>query len=236
MRTSERGRRKFGDGFTLIELLVVMAIVAILAALGISVISRVQSRTKAAQCASNLRTLGQAILLYSTDHEGEFPRSWHSAGAYREPGWAASIAPYLGVDRDTMEESWPEVFNRYYRSPADYETNPFIFSYALNVYFEVQPGGDDYRGSPQQWRRLAQVPRPARTVLLAQSRPVMFGDHLMCHQWSGINAARNALNHEIHSGTSNVLFVDGHVEALPVEAIFDPSQGVDLFHPEGASD
>jgi prepilin-type processing-associated H-X9-DG protein len=53
----------------------------------------------------------------------------------------------------------------------------------------------------------------------------------MCHQWSGIPAARNAVAWDRHSKKSNFLFVDGHVEALPVEATFNPGAGINLWNP-----
>lgn len=53
----------------------------------------------------------------------------------------------------------------------------------------------------------------------------------MCHQWTGIPAARNAVAGERHSKKSNCLFVDGHVRALSVEATFNPGAGINLWNP-----
>ena len=218
-------------GFTLVELLVVVVLVASLAAISLSTVQSSLRKAKAVQCMSKLKSLGVATILYAQENQNQLPRSFHSAGAHRQPGWAASIAPYLGVSDEQINRDWTGVFNEYFRSPADSSTDPAVYSYGLNVYFELDPEGDDYLGSPATWRRLSQIPTSTNTILMGQTRPVIYGDHLMCHQWSGLQAAKNALNHEIHDGKSNYLFVDGHVETLPVEKTFDPSRQLNRWNP-----
>lgn len=218
-------------GFTLVELLVVVVIVATLASLTFTVVRSSMAKARAVQCMAKLRTLGVAVQLYTQDNQGQLPRSFHSAGAHREPGWAVSIAPYLGISESQINDQWPEVFNEFYRSPVDKTTDPYTYSYAMNVHFEMDPDGDDYEGSPTTWHRLSNVPKPEATILLGQTRPVRFGDHLMCHQWSSVQAAKNALNHDVHNGKANYLFLDGHVKTLRVEETFDPSKKRNLWNP-----
>ena len=59
--------------FTLIELLVVMAIIAILAALLLSVISHAKARAQAVTCRNNLRQWGTATQLYAADNDDHLP-------------------------------------------------------------------------------------------------------------------------------------------------------------------
>ncbi|MBU3666602.1 MAG: prepilin-type N-terminal cleavage/methylation domain-containing protein [Chthoniobacterales bacterium] len=210
-------------GFTLVELLVVMAIIAVLAAVAIAASGSAVAKSAAAECATNLRSLGAGLQLYCADHGGSFPRSYHSAGASREPGWAASIAPYLGTPEATATEDWKTLFNSFFRCPADKNSDPRVYSYGLNVFFELDPDGDDYVGAPASWRRTVAIPNPSRTIMLAEVASAsggMTADHFMCHQWSSVNAAKNAVAHERHSGKSNFLFVDGHVETLPIADTF----------------
>ncbi len=207
-------------GLTLVELLVVLAVLAVLAALVIPAIASAQERSQAATCSSRMRQLGVAILLYTQDNQGSFPRSSHSAAANREPGWAASVAPYLGAQPSEADAAW---VTRELGCPGNPRAPASTYSYGMNVFFELRSPGDSYLGRPATWRRLAQVPSPARTILLAETASAAGGmapDHFMCHQWSGIGAARNAIAHDRHAGKSNYLFVDGHVECLPVEATF----------------
>jgi prepilin-type processing-associated H-X9-DG protein/prepilin-type N-terminal cleavage/methylation domain-containing protein len=218
-------------GFTLVELLVVLVVIAVLAGIAAAAYRSTIRKADRIQCMHKLKSLGTATILYSQDNQDQLPRSFHSAAAYRQPGWAVSIAPYLGVPASQIETSWPAVFQNHFRSPTDHSTDPFVYSYGLNVHFELNPDGDDYTGSPATWRRLTQIPSPANTILMGQTKPVRFGDHLMCHQWSGIQSAKNALNHAAHSGKANYLFVDGHVETLAVEETFNPTRHLNRWNP-----
>ena len=58
--------------FTLVELLVVIAIIAILIAILLPVLNRVKQQAQQVQCASNLRTIGHAMRMY-TDQYRFFP-------------------------------------------------------------------------------------------------------------------------------------------------------------------
>lgn len=230
--TGTRNSSPLGSrGFTLVELLVVVAVIVVLAGITVVAVQGAIRKANAIKCMAKLKSLGTATLLYTQEHQGQLPRSFHSAGAYQEPGWAVSIAPFLGIPDSRIEGDWAIVFNSHFRSPADASTDPFVYSYALNVHFELDPDGDDYTGSPATWRRLHQTPAPGGTILMGQPRPVRFGDHLMCHQWTGIRAAKNALNHEIHGGKANYLFLDGHVETLRVEETFDPTRHINRWNP-----
>ena len=59
--------------FTLIELLTVIAIIGILAAILIPVVSQVRQQARLSQCISNLRQWGAANLLYANDNSGLIP-------------------------------------------------------------------------------------------------------------------------------------------------------------------
>src|SRR5437762_4120123 len=60
-------------GFTLIELLVVIAIIAILAAILFPVFAQARSKARQATCISNLKQLGNAMLMYVQDFDETFP-------------------------------------------------------------------------------------------------------------------------------------------------------------------
>ncbi len=220
-------------GFSVVELLVVLAIIAVLAALAIPAIAGVQGRSQAVTCSSRMRDIGAAVLLYGQDNQGRFPRSNHSAAANREPGWAASIASYLGAQPEDATAAW---VNRKFRCPCDPDHSPGAYSYGVNVFFELGQG-DSYVGRPSTWRCSMHVPSPARTIMLAEIRQAagsVGAEHFMCHQWSSLNAAKNAVANDRHSGRSNFLFVDGHVETMALEDTFQ-SRTKNLWNPSTAA-
>src|SRR5436305_14487524 len=86
--------------FTLIELLVVIAIIAILAAILFPVFANVRERAKQASCASNLKQLGAAWMLYAQKYDERFPNAnpgnWDQCNVMSQRGgWSGWIGNLL---------------------------------------------------------------------------------------------------------------------------------------------
>lgn len=60
-------------GFTIIEILVVVAIIGVLIALAIPLISAAKGRANSAACLNRLRVLGVGLSLYAADHQQRLP-------------------------------------------------------------------------------------------------------------------------------------------------------------------
>src|SRR6195952_241109 len=73
------------SGFTLVELLVVIGIIALLISILLPSLAKARENGKRIVCLSNLKQIGNAIVMYSNDNKLYFPRA--SAGAEQPDDW-----------------------------------------------------------------------------------------------------------------------------------------------------
>ena len=180
--------QKRSRGFTLVELLVVIAIISILAALLMPAVLKGRDQAHMATCASNMRQIGAAILLFAGDHDGAFPPA---SGGYGDLlgnhiTWDDLISGYdgrpaldLGSMRSrTLNYNTHGSANQYrchsYRSLANliFDGGPNIpRSYSMSL---LNPGasfGPKWAlgvSGPNISRKVSEVSRPGRAIMLLE--------------------------------------------------------------------
>jgi len=235
--------------FTLIELLVVVAIIAMLIAILLPSLSRAREQAKCTVCLSNLREIGLAMQMYGQEHRDQIP---------------AVACPRFDVPE---ENYWLYVLHRTVRQdliarcPNDDTELPFLdwdappppeerdqyrwSSFALNVCLVVPPGMNGDALYPQRIDRLDRIPHPESVVYLAAIRSGGddhewdHADHFHSELWdSPEDPIRDGLAWQRHTGRSNYLFADGHVETVFWKQTWDmegyPDCGTNLWWPSDA--
>ncbi len=192
------------SAFTLIELLVVVAIIAILAALLFPNLTPILERARAAECANNLRSMGNDVHHYLTD----------SGGAYFQA---------------SSTDQWPNLLYNYskdwkhFRSPFDRVTSsrprnfdqvPVPISYGIN-----EKLFDTFNG---KWKTSeAAIIQAAPALDYASAIEVKFKAAAFSDQSLTITSpggsgtpGGNSLGTHQKRQRLNVLFADGHVDQM----------------------
>lgn len=178
--------------FTLVELLVVIAVVAILAAVLLPALSRAKESARRAACASNLRQIILAALMYADEQEDRFPA---------QPGGDGLAMRAAGGDG-----------TNYYDLLIPYVNHPRVW---LCPSAQSEPGGlmgFHMNGLiiTTNGLKAAAIAEVSQTLLIAETgyRKLYDLAYLRPDQAGNYLYDRPQRN---HFGGSNAGFVDGHV-------------------------
>jgi prepilin-type N-terminal cleavage/methylation domain-containing protein/prepilin-type processing-associated H-X9-DG protein len=218
---SVRGRR---SGFTLIELLVVIAIIAILASILFPVFGRARENARRSSCQSNLKQIGLGLMQYTQDYDEAMPIIWNGEGQ-----WMDFVQPYI--------KSY-----QLFRCPSDSRSITPAQPNKDSSYGANMAGWGEGSGT-QKGPPLSQATTTTRQSAIESTSTTVFAldtgvsDEAFQYttKWNdlGITDGQRIIagsprttsggGTERHLETLNVLWCDGHVKAMKLDALFKPS-------------
>jgi prepilin-type N-terminal cleavage/methylation domain-containing protein/prepilin-type processing-associated H-X9-DG protein len=238
-----RSKRK---GFTLIELLTVVAVIAILAAMLLPALSGAKLKARRIQCVNNIRNWEQGSIMYSMDNNEVFCRPgliteanqlfWFERMSNFVPNISTSLRFCPLAENPTIGTGTADMAYRQ-RSPHGYDV---FGSYSRNAWLNETINAD----GPRSWFFLhtSDVLRPTQVPVFVDGiafflegresdvpsrnlyQPPLYIGIGTCliyrHGSLAPSRAPRALNSNFLPGVINGGFVDGHVEGLKLEELW----------------
>jgi prepilin-type N-terminal cleavage/methylation domain-containing protein/prepilin-type processing-associated H-X9-DG protein len=228
--------RRGTAGFSLIELLVVLGIIAVLIGLVLPALQGARRQARAIECQTNLRTLGQALVMYASENHGwYYPVGIHPNSGRIYSSFGINVPPHERWPMRVFKVSGapippgydPDDYTQYPYKPWEFDAGPYTprtlrcptdeapyeaHTYVLNGHLaerEVKAGSTDFGGVSSS------------DVVLAGEKISHERDYYL--QNRDFVRVVDGFRHGRPKG-SNYLYLDGHVALLVPAKAF---QGID---------